>query len=351
MQSILSICREVYNSLVNSRSAAWETEKKSLSFHDQATAIAQYKKCHPELKGPHSQVLQNVAVRVDLAFKAFFRRCKLGETPGYPRLKGHGTYDSFTHPQWGNGVKLVGECLHLSKIGQVRVILHRPLLGTPRTCTIRRQAGKWFACVAVEVGEEDLPTSEEAVGIDVGLTHFAALSDGSFVENPRFFRRDEKALAKAQRKLAKQKRGTAERAKARKVVSRIYERIRNRRHDLVHQLARRLVNRYGIIAVEDLNVKGMVQNHCLAKSIADASWSMFRAVLAGKAESAARRLVAVEPSYTSQDCSVCGFRVRKKLSERVHSCPSCGLVLDRDHNAALNILQNAQTALGLQSVG
>jgi putative transposase len=138
--------------------------------------------------------------------------------------------------------------------------------------------------------------------------------------------------------LSKQAKGSKERRKARKVVVRVHERIRNRRHDFVHQTARRLVNKYGVIAVEDLNVKGMLKHHSLAKSTSDASWSMFRSVLASKAENAGRRVEAVEPAYTSQDCSMCGFRVKKKLSERIHSCPNCGLVLDRDHNAAINIL-------------
>jgi putative transposase len=235
-------------------------------------------------------------------------------------------------------------------------VFHRAIEGTVKTLTIRKRGGKWLACFTCEVEAEKLPESNESIGIDVGLTYFATLSNGSTVGNPRFFRRDEKALAKAARKQAKTAKRSRARRKANKVLSRIHERIRNRRHDFVHQLARRLVNRYDTIAVEKLNVKGMVSanakqshgNHCLAKSISDASWSTFRSVLTQKAESAARRLVAVEPAYTSHDCSACGFRVRKKLSERVHACPNCGLVLDRDHNAALNLIQ---TAVGLHSVG
>ena len=190
------------------------------------------------------------------------------------------------------------------------------------------------------------------MGIDVGLKTFAALSNGEFIENPRFFRKDEKALAKVQRKLARQARGSKARKKARKVVSRIHERIRNRRHDFCHQNARRIVNRFGVIAVENLSVRNMLGNHCLAKSIADASWSQFRSVLTSKAESAGRKVLAVNPAYTSQDCSGCGYRpdglegrTKKKLSDRWHLCPMCGLSVDRDTNAAVNIL-----ALGQQSV-
>ena len=189
-----------------------------------------------------------------------------------------------------------------------------------------------------------LPASDEVVGIDVGLAKFATLSDGKTIANPRFFRQDEKALAQAQRKLSKIEQGTPARARARQVVARIHERIRFRRHDFVHQLARRLVNRFGLIAVEDLTINGMVHNRYLAKSIHDAAWSQLRQCLSYKAEEAGRTLVAVHPAYTSQACSQCGHRLRKALSQRRHQCPSCGLDIDRDENAARNICR-----LGLQS--
>lgn len=322
---------------------------KSPSKVEQQAAFPLWKKEHAELGEVYSQVLQNVAVRVDLAFDAFFRRVKkndgkAGETPGFPRIKGHGQYDSITYPQSGFGI--VQGRLRLSKIGDLAIRLHRPIEGDIKTCTIRRVRHKWYACLSCEVGAELLPPSDKEAGIDVGLKTFASLSNGENVENPRFFRKDEKALAKAQRKLAKQTRGSKARRKARKVVSRIHERIRNRRHNFVHQIARRLVNRYGVIAIEKLNVKGMVKrnykNHCLAKSIADASWSMFRSVLTGKAERANRLVVAVNPAYTSQTCSGCGNIARKSLSQRQHDCPHCGLSLDRDTNAAINILAVGQ---------
>ncbi len=322
----------------------------SPNYYGQKKALPVWKQTHAELRDVHSQILQDVVKRVDLAFQAFFRRVKAGETAGFPRMKGVGQYDSFTFTQGGYAIGT--DYLALFKVGAVKAVFHRTVEGAIKTRTIRKRGSKWFACFCCEVEAEPLPASAESVGIDVGLTHFATLSDGSAVPNPRFLRKDEKALAKAQRKLSKQKRGTPACKKSRKVVSRIHERIRNRRHDFVHQLARRLVNRYGTIAVENLNVKCLVKNpgtlRVLAKSICDASWSMFRAALTQKAESAARQLVAVQPAYTSQDCSGCGFRVRKKLLERVQCCPNCGLVLDRDHNAALNIIQ---TAVGLRSVG
>ena len=335
----LETCRQVYNSLLNWRKHDYEVLGKSPSKVEQQAAFPKWKQEHAELSGVYSQVLQNVAVRVDLAFDAFFRRVKDGETPGFPRVKGDG-YDSFTYPQSGFGFHQ-GK-LRLCKIGDVSIRQHRPIDGTIKTCTIRRVRHKWYACFSCEVGPELLPPSEEQVGIDVGLKTFAALSNGEFIDNPRFFRKEEKALAKAQRKLAKQVRGSRKRRKAKKVVSRIHERVRNRRHDFVHQTARKIVNRYGVIAVEKLNVKGMVKNHCLAKSISDASWSMFRNVLSQKAARAARVYAEINPAYTSQTCSGCGRIAKKSLSERQHNCQQCGLSLDRDTNAAINILSVGQ---------
>jgi len=351
LSETLDICRQVYNSLVTERTALYKTQGKSLSRNTQNNHIAQWKASHPELKGVHSQVLQNVSERVELAFQAFFRRVKSGEKPGYPRYKGRGTYDSLTFPQIDKGgCRLQGEYIQVSKIGQVKCIVHRPLIDTPKTATIHRLAGKWFVCFVCEYEPVPLPASDKSIGIDIGLNKFAALSDGSFVENPRFFRQDEKALAKAGRKQSRTAKASKPRRKANKVLSRIHERIRNRRHDFVHQLSRKLVNEYGTIAVEKLNIKGMMQNHCLAKSISDAAWSMFRAVLSYKAESAGRIVANIDPAYTSQDCHQCGHRAKKTLKERWHLCPICGSSLDRDTNAAINILQKAVGTYGLVGI-
>ncbi len=330
-----------YNSLLNWRKHDYEVVGKSPSWYDQKKGITAWKADHPELSEVHSQALQDVSVRVDLAFKAFFRRVKGGETPGFPRVKGYG-YDSFCFP--GTGYAVVNGGVRLSKITEpnstIKMRLHRPVVGQVKTCTVRRYGRKWFVCFSVEQ-DNFLPNSDEAIGLDAGLNSFLALSNGEFVANPRFFRRDEKELAKAGRKQAKTKKRSRARKKANKVLSRIHERIRNRCHDFVHQTARRIVNRFGVIAVEKLGVKGMVKNHCLAKSISDASWSMFRSILTSKAESADREVIAVNPAYTSQDCHACGYRAKKKLSERWHFCPNCSASLDRNTNAAINILNSA----------
>ena len=341
----LEECRWLYNYLLEQRKVAWKENGTSLSLYTQQSNLPSLKQERYSLASVHSQVLQNVAVRIDLAFKAFFRRVKAGEKPGYPRFRGKGRYDSFTFPQ--SGFSLECNMLWLSKIGNVKVVLHRQLEGQVKTCTIKRSAtGKWYVMFSCEWEPVPLPENKESVGIDVGLHSFATLSTGEQIDNPKFFHQEEKALAKAQRKLSKAEKGTPERKKRRKVVARIHERIAWRRQNFVHQHSRKIVNRFGVIAVEDLSVNRMVHNHCVAKSIQDAAWSGFFQLLAVKAEWAGRRFVAVNPAYTSQDCSNCGHRQKMPLSERVFNCPCCGIVLDRDYNAALNIL-----GLGLQSLG
>jgi putative transposase len=345
MEQTLEICRWVYNETLAMRKSAWEQEQRSISYYESKRQIPLWKKEHPELSRVYSQVLQDVSMRVDLAFKAFFRRVKAGENPGYPRFKGRGRYDSFTYPQYG--FKLDGDRLHLSKIGDVKVVLHRPVEGTIKTLTIRRSAtGKWYACFSVEYDPDPAPRKETAVGVDVGLTSFATLSNGEKIENPRFFRTDEKALAKAQRKLSKVEKGTPERKKARKIVAHVHERIANRRLNFAHQTSRQLVDRFGTIVFEDLNITNMQKNHGLAKSIADVAWNQFVTITTSKAEDAGSHVILVNPRNTSQMCSRCGMIVAKTLSDRVHSCPHCGLEMDRDQNAAVNILR-----LGLQSLG
>jgi len=344
MNQWLEECRWLYNHFLEERKNAWEQEKRSINYHSQAVSIPILKQGRVLLSNIHSQVLQNVAVRIDLAFKAFFRRIKAGEAAGYPRFRGKGWYDSFTFPQ--SGFKVTDQCFKLSKIGIIKIKLHRQPTKI-KTCTIRRSAtGKWYVTFTCITESKQLPKSNKTVGIDVGLESFAVLSDGSKIENPRFFRKEEKALAQAQRKLSKQKIKTPQRNKTRKVVSKIHERIANKRSNFIHQESRKIVNSYGTICIEDLSINKMVHNRCFNKSIMDAAWGQFAQYITYKAESADRIVVKVNPAYTSQICSACGHWEVKKLSNRVHHCSCCGFEACRDHNAALNIL-----ALGLHSIG
>ncbi len=267
----LELCRWVYNETLATRKSSWEQKKKTLSLYDTNKMLTVWKQEHPELKGVYSQVLQNVQERVDLAFQTFFRRMKAGEKkPGYPRFRGQGWYDSFTFKQ--SGFELLENGVLLSKIGRVKIILHRPIEGRIKTLTVRKDTvGNWYACFACDVQTEQLPFNGLSIGIDMGLESFAKLSNGGTIINPRFFRMGENELAKAQRKLSKADKGTPGRVKRRRAVQHVHQRITNRRRDFAHQKSRELVNRFGLIAFEDLRIQNMLQNYCLAKSIADAA--------------------------------------------------------------------------------
>ncbi len=345
----LEECRWLYNHLLAARCDAWEQRRESLRLYDQQATLPALKANRPPLAGVQSQVLQNVAMRIDLAFQAFFRRARAGEKPGYPRFRGPGRYASITYPQVPVGCTLdaAAQRLRLHGVGSVKILLHRPLEGVPKTATISRSStGKWYVCFSSECAEPaSLPEIGEQVGIDVGLTTFATLSNGQEIANPRFFRAEEQALAKIQRRLSKEEKGTPGHAKRRRIVARVHERMRWRRGDFTHQHSRRIVNAFDLIAVEDLSVNRMVHNHCLAKSIHDVAWSQFASLLSYKAAWAGRKYVAVNPAYTSQDCSQCGHRQQLSLSDRIYICPCCGIVLDRDLNASRNMLR-----LGRQSL-
>jgi len=347
MERTLDLCRWTYNQTLSYRKNAWEKEGRSISKYEMHNFLPRWKEEYPELNEVFSQTLQSVQERVDLAFKAFFRRVKAGEKPGYPRFRGRGWYDSFTYPQMG--FKINTGKLYLSKIGDIKIKLHRSIEGKIKRLTVRRSAtGKWFACFSVETEDAALPPWKDGsvVGIDVGLDSFATLSNGEKIANPRFFREEEHELARVQRRLSRASKGTLERRSALKIVHRVHERIANKRYEFAHQVSHSLVDRFGLIALEDLNIKCMVHNHNLARSISDVAWNMLVTITSYKAASAGSVVVLVDPRNTSKMCSRCGILAEKSISDRVHNCPKCGLSMDRDWNAAINILR-----LGLQSVG
>jgi putative transposase len=333
------VCRRLYNEALAERKEAWqEEERRSVGFAAQCSSLTQRKRSCGYLRSVHSQVLQNVLRRVDRSFENFFRRVKaLEEAPGYPRFKGHGWYDSFTYPQYANGAKFKNGRLALSKIGHIKLFRDRPLEGKPKTVTIIRKADGWYVAIVCEVEPNTLPRTGESVGVDVGITHFATLSTGETIENPRCYRRAERDLKKAQRRVSRRKKGSKRREKAKALLGKAHQKVARSRRDHAHKTAKSIVERYDRIAVEDLNVSGMVKNRHLAKAISDSGWTQFVQILSAKAESAGRELVKVDPRNTSQKCSGCDELVRKPLAVRWHSCPSCGCELDRDHNAAKNI--------------
>jgi putative transposase len=358
LETWLGLCCEVYNAALDERKSAYRMAGISLSYEHQCVELPGCKVVRPELSDVPSQALQDVVKRVDLAFDNFSRRIEEGQKPGYPRFKSRFRYDSLTFKQYGNsfnvlpGNKKNKGTLVLAKLGHLKMVIHRTIKGTLKSAVVKRTpTGKWFVSISVEMEKEQeasrqAPVSEEVVGIDVGLKSFAYLSTGEEITNPRFFRTEEAALARAGRKLSKASKGSKQQTQKRKVVARIHERISNRRKNFIEQEVNKLVKRFGFIAMEAVVVRNMIKNPKLAKSIADASWSMFFTRMLAKAEEAGRQVVRVNPAYTSQTCSACGHCQPMPLSVRVYECPQCGLVIHRDHNGSLNILAD-----GLQAVG
>ncbi len=281
----------------------------------------------------HSQVLQDVVLRLDKAYRAFY-----GGLSRYPKFKRKARYNSFRYPQLG-GFRIVGNRLRLSKIGMVKVKIHRLIKGTQKTCAIIRDIDHWYACISAETESKPTDTrSDQTVGVDLGVMNFATLSNGRVFENPRHLDNSISTLMVLQRRLSKKKKGSANREKAKVLLAKAWRKVRNRRLDVAHKVSANLASEYSAIIFEDLKIPNMVKNHNLASAIMDASWGQLRRLTAYKAERRGGRVILVNPSGTSQKCSRCGEMVPKGLEERMHSCPNCNLVLDRDVNAARNIL-------------
>ncbi len=342
-ESWLALLCELYNAALQERRDAYRINHLSINYKAQANQLPEIKRDRPEFDLIHSQVIQNALKRVESAFDGFFRRIKEGKKPGYPRFRSSSRYDSFTYPQ--SGFSLKGKKLHLSKIGKVKVHLSRPIEGEIKTCTIKREADGWYVIFAVEeLKKEVAPAPKESVGVDVGIESFATLSDDEAapIANPQYFRGAEKDLKKAQRRVSRRVKGSKGRKKAVRVLAKKHLKVKRQRRDFHFKEARKLVNQYQSIKVEDLNIQGMVKNHHLAKSISDAGWSQFIMILIFKAEEAGRTVIKVNPAYTSQDCSRCGHRNSITLATRIYECSKCGLVIHRDRNGAKRIEQKGR---------
>jgi len=336
-EQTLDVCRELYNAGLQERRDSWKLNKVSLNFHSQAIQLPAIKTVREDVDALYSQVPQDALRRVHKAFDAFFRRVKARQTAGFPRFKSKSRYDSFCYPQ--SGFKLIGDKLTLSKIGSVRLRLSRPCEGNIKTCTIKHEADGWYVVFTAETEAKPLPKLSAQVGIDVGLTNFATLSSGTEIDNPRFFRAAQATLAGAQRKVARRKKGGNQRRKAVQLLARVHQHVRAQRTDFHHKISRLLVNNHQLIAVEDLNVKGLASG-VLAKAVTDAGWGYFLNMIAYKAEDAGRQFVKVDARGTSQTC-ICGAHTPKTLSQRWHKCDACGLSNSRDHVSAQVILQRA----------
>ena len=373
----LTRCRELYNAALSERKDAYKYAGKSISYYDQQNDLPVIKaEIREEYQEIAAHVLQDVLRRLNKAFENFFRRCKNGENPGYPRFQGRNRYDSFTYPD-GAGWKLTVEeqgkklqgTLSLTKIGQAKVTLHRPLEGKIKTVTIKREVDQWFVTFSCEVeAPEKLPLSYEDIGIDLGVTHLATLSNGEMIEHPRYYRKARKVLEKRQQAFSRKKRGSHRREKARKLVAKAHRKIARQRKDFQHKASKKLVERYQVIVFEDIKTStltrkpkpqqdengtylpnGAAAKGGLNKSILDAGWGTFVSMCSVKAAWAGRTLLKVSPKFTSQVCSGCGQVRKKDLSERWHSC-DCGTELDRDVNAAINILERGRRQRGATCV-
>jgi putative transposase len=367
LERVLWHCRTLYNVALEQRIIAWQRCHVSLTRYQQEAELKTIREEFPDYAAIHSHVLQDVLARLDKTYQAFFRRVANGEKPGFPRFHGKDRYHSFTYKEYGNGARLDNGSLVLSKIGRLAVRWSRPVQGTIKTVTVSKEADGWYVCFScAEVPTRPLPLTGNETGIDVGLKVFLITADGEPTPNPRYYRKAERALQKAQQRVCRRKKGSHRRRKAVRVLAKRHQHVRRQRADFHHKTALDLVRAYDTIYVEAIQPSnlsrrpvpkqdekgtyvhnGASQKAGLNKSIQDAGWRQFLSILACKAACAGKRVEAVPPAYTSQDCSGCGERMQISLSVRTHVCTNCGLILDRDENAARNILWRGQRLRGV----
>ncbi len=360
LEQQLELCRRLFNKALWWRQGQWEMYGRNVTRKEQLHALVDLKVWEPAYRELPCGVLEDVVTRVDLAYKDFFRRCKKpGVEAGYPKEKPLGVYRSLTVPRSrefmleepagsNRFAKLwVGRSkAQRAVLGALRVRKHRafPSGANVRRVTLKREpSGKWFAQFGFDV--EVAPPVHEgpAVGLDVGLDAFITTSDGQKTPAPRKYAAARARLRRKQRTLLRRQKGSKGREKARREVAILHEKVKNQRRNFLHNESRRLVDDYSLIAIEDLRLENLVKNHHLAASISDVGWGEFARQLKYKAVSAGAEVVCVNPRGTSQMCSGCGEMVEKTLATRIHRCEACELVLDRDHNAAKNILRLAES--------
>jgi putative transposase len=339
---VLNAARNLYNMALELRKLSWQAEKRSVPLKDLYELAKRYRDTFPYAQQMFSQTAQSVIEQVDAAFQAFFRRLKAGHKPGYPRFKSSKRFNSVEFKQFGNGIRIDGKRLKVFGVGRVAVRWHREMEGVPKMARIKHTAGQWFVCIVCDVPDKPpLPKTGRAIGLDMGVSALITTCEGEKVDHPRFYREGQQRLRVLQRRLARAKPGSHNRKKVLRLVQRQHQHVQNQRRDFAHKLSYTLVQNYDLIAVENLRISNMVRNKHLSKSILDAGWGVFRDLLTSKAASAGREVVLVDPAYTSRCCSNCGAIFEQfDLSTRWVEC-GCGLSLDRDHNAAINILRRA----------
>lgn len=328
--------------------------KEQPNYYNQKASLTQLKKDRPWYKEIHSQVLQEVAKKVELAFDRWLKGDSNSKKSGRPRFKSTGQYKTFTFPQFKQH-HFVNNKITLSKIGDVKVIVHRQVPDgfQIKTVSVTKKADGYY--VTLSLDDKTVPTikpdfnANNIVGIDVGLIDFIVTSDDERIAAPKFLRQAERKLKSAQRRVSRRKRGSNRRKKAIKKLGILHKKVVDTRKDFQFKTANNLLKKYDVVAVEKLNIKGLAKTR-LAKSINDAGWGQFITILSNKAENAGLKVIAVNPNGTSQECSNCGHKVKKPLSERTHNCPNCKVSLCRDLNAAINIKARGTHALKAQSM-
>ncbi len=343
------LCKELYNHLLEKAKEHFRDTGKTFTKYDMVKWVTKFKKEHSEYNGVYSQVLQNVPDRLSKAYKNFFRRAKEKRggkkvKVGFPRFRNF--VSSLTYPQ--SGFKIERKRIGLSKVGMINFVNHREIEGKIKTLSVKKtKSGEWYVTISVE--KEDIvpfTNGKEAVGIDLGITNYAALSDGKVLQNKDVSNKERKTLRRLQKSISRRKKGSKNRKKSAFRFARYSEHISRIREDNLHKLSYYLVHSYSFIAYEELRIANMVRNRHLAKSISESSWGNFAQMLQYKAESAGCVAVGVNPQNTSKTCSECGNVQEMPLSERTFNCGKCGLNIDRDLNASKNILKRATSGQG-----
>ena len=351
LESILESQRQLYNAALEERIEAYRKANITRSYMDQAKALTEWRRGDPEARAIPANVQRATLIRLDRAYSSFFRRVRAGANPGFPRFRGKGWFDSFGFAEFAGITFRNGNLRFKGMPGAMRVHLHRllPAEQDIRTCVFRRDVKGWIVGFDVEVGIAPLRNSGRAVGVDLGLTTFATLSDGAVIPSLRAARMAERRMIRAERAVTRKRRGSKTRGKAVARLRRCHAAVVRRRNDHLHQASTRMIRDYDLIAVEALNFRGLASGR-LAKDVRDASWAKFISLLRYKAARAGVRLAEVDPRCTSQECSRCGALVQKTLDDRWHECPHCRLSIDRDLNAARNILDRAGVGPGLRNI-
>jgi len=337
----IELCRNLYNCALEHRITAYRRAGISISYYDQQNELPEIRQIFPEYKKIYVQVLRVPLQNLDKAYKSFFRRIKNGEIPGFPRFKGKNRFNSICFPQYPQHCKLVDRKLIIGKIGTIKIKYHREIIGTIKTTTIKRTpTNKWYVTFSCDnVPLKPLSKTNMICGIDMGIKSFITTSGNDTIENPKFFKQSHDLLIARQQKLSKANKGTRKREKLRLLVAKVHEKIANQRRDFHFKTANNLVKQYDVIFHEDLDINSMFSFRNINRNIMDAAWKQFLDILSFKAEEAGKKIIKIKSQSTTETCSTCGNIVPVDLTTRIFFCPHCNISIDRDYNAALNILR------------